>query len=66
MVGSTLAYWTAAGTAENKMTTGTVKGTIVETYTPVRNVSPGDEISRIVNVRNTGSKEMPLLTQTEP
>ncbi|MGN1129702.1 MAG: SipW-dependent-type signal peptide-containing protein [Candidatus Flemingiibacterium sp.] len=63
----TLAYFTAEGRAHNVITTGSINITVIEQQrgdddklvdypeTPIENVMPGMEISKVVTIQNDGS-----------
>jgi len=56
-VSGTLAYWTGYDTSVNIIKTASVFGEIVENCDPAsaRGVYPGDTVTKIVNVQNTGT-----------
>lgn len=62
-VGSTLAYYTAENTAHNVITTGNVDIALQEwadqekttPFTDLEDIMPGDNATKIVEVKNTGS-----------
>ena len=66
LAGTTMAYFTARDTAHNVITTGNVNIQVVEKQdvdgtlvdyprAPISGVLPGESVSKIVSVRNTGS-----------
>jgi len=52
--GITVASWKSEGATVNTITTGLVKGQIVEEYEDGQVVSPGSEVTKVVQVKNTG------------
>ena len=65
VIAGTFAYWRAAGTALNELSTGEVEGAIVEVYdeAEAKNLTPGSTVEKVVNVENTGTIDMVVRVQ---
>lgn len=54
----TLAYWNATGESKNVLTMSSYQAEIVEQYEIPSHVDPGSSVSKVVNVKNTGTVDM--------
>ena len=54
-LGGTLADWSVAQDSLGRLTLGSVKGEIIETYEQGCTVMPGQEVQKTVNIKNTGN-----------
>ncbi|MFT3951941.1 MAG: hypothetical protein QM689_08380 [Oscillospiraceae bacterium] len=52
-----LAAWQTGSDTKNNISVGSVKGEIIEEYDQGQTVLPGDTVSKVVNVKNTGTAD---------
>ena len=61
----TLAYWSATGESKNVLTMSSYQAEIVEQYEIPPHVDPGSSVSKVVDVKNTGTVDMIVRVKIE-
>lgn len=65
LVGGTYASWNARGEAINVINTGALAAAIEEVYNPPKDLIPGVDVEKVVNVKNTGGVDIVVRVSVE-